>query len=414
MNPKKKKTTTTNRFSSDEEFDVTKIPAFSIPKLFYKQTIDKEYLTIRKLSNYGVKLVNTQGESVESFGIHDDISIRKNLRVIHADEEFSSNIKFVGLEIEHSMNENIWSLRRVKWTLDNMIEYKFDEYVGLKFITYTALEFKMKNHLPEGQEVDQLQVLRNYIIYNCIATFNKTCPLLFKPAHEDASGVEVALLPCSHKALLSLQPEIDIILKTFNKFGLIPTVEHTAIHTHLSHSIFGENREEQRDGLRYFLWFLFYNNYSMSELSNRRFKSSIFADLRYLVAKDAAILMNDMAFKDAFIALKDEVIDGFFENKHVNSNLNVIVNREVRSTTVDKINLDSIEYRWWAATGFTPIVIAYAEFFYAMGEHIRENTRVFHYSENYNMSAFYRYLYNNKEKFKYILQFIDDKFPLND
>lgn len=295
-----------------------------------------------------------------------------------------------------------------------MVEHKFDEYVGLKFITHSALEFKMKNHTPDGQQVDQLQVLRNYIIYNCITVFNKTCPLLFKPAHEDASGVEVALLPCSHKALLALQPEIDMILKTFNKFGLIPTVEHTAIHTHLSHSIFGETREDQRNGLRFFLWFLFHNNYAMSELSNRRFKSSIFADLRYLVAKDAAILMNDMAFKDAFVKLKDEVIDGFFENKHVNSSLNVIINREVRSTSLDTINLDTIEYRWWASTGHTPIVMAYAEFFYAMSEHVRDSVSWNIFSENHSIESFYKFLHKNKDRFKYILEFIDDKFPIYD
>jgi len=421
---KKTKEVKESRFQSAEVTEAikpVKTLCYLFPKHFYTQTIPKELMVARHLSDYDVKLVDNLGNPLNA-DMYSDTAIRKNARIIHKDEEYAFSTPFIGIEIELSLNENIWALRSVKWALDNMIKYKFDKYVNINLLSYDAIKFKMDSRDPD-YPTDDLLILRNYIIYNAIIILNKTCPIFFRPAHEDASGVEICTMPLSQKAYEALVPEFNMIFNLFSKLGFIANVENNGVHTHLSHTVFGKDKESQRVGLKHFLWFIYENDYAMGKLSQRKFQSSLWADVRYLTSKDASMHMDKEEFKKAFVLLKDEILDGFLNNNHINSNLNIIVNQRAKgSSFLNPEYLETIEYRWWATTNKTKMLSAYVEFFYAFSDYLNTFVSInssygFYYTSSandydYTFSSFYKYITANKPNTcSNLIDTIEELFP---
>lgn len=129
----------------------------------------------------------------------------------------------------------------------------------------------------------------------------------------------------------------------------------------------------------------------MCLISNRKFEDSIRADMFYLINEDAPLMTPTHQIRDKFIALKDEMIDNWMENRvSFTPTFNIMINKKPKETpfaSLDKSN-DTVEFRWWASTNKINRFMFNIIFSFRILEFIMESSSL----EDLKFKNFYQYL----------------------
>lgn len=362
----------------------------------YEKLIPRDLITKRKLSNYNVKVIDIRTDEevdIDSITWEEVHKNTKYYRMLSKDEIHSDKIQYIGTEIEMRLNPHIWELRKSKFIIDNIIRYGMDKEHGFKLPSFTGLH----NQLSEvvKQSLNLTIESRNYLIYYLntasIIIFNNTCTGFSRPCHQDGLNIEVSLLPMSEKAYGEMYDEIEYILELYSILGYKGKQDGCGIHTHYSLASLGKNKKEISKSIIKFLWFLYNNPYLMCLISNRKFEDSIRADMFYLINEDAPLMTPTHQIRDKFIALKDEMIENWMENRvSFTPTFNIMINKKPKETPfafLDKSN-DTVEFRWWASTNKINRFMFNIDFSFRILEFIMESSSL----EDLKFKNFYQYL----------------------
>ncbi len=328
----------------------------------HEQLIPEEVFRIRKLEDYEVSLIDISTGETATINTK-----REYLRITAKGEK--PPYYFVGAEIELNLTYDIWGLRETKWKLDNIIKYKLMGKVNL--LSFDACFLNLPESWTSGKgvttmEKNTLRFVRHYIKEATQTLFNTTCPILYKEAHPDATGIECTLIPCTFEAYKLLENEFKQIFETYLHLGYTDLEHGAGVHTYLDYRLFGENKTNQHINIKKFLWFLFHNGYHMSKLSQRLFGDTVASDI-YFMLGDHALIMTEEEIKTTFIGIKDSILESFISGRPIDS-LNLVFNKVAK--TDSELNIQAIEYRWWAATSNYLVFLAYIEFCFAIVEYL--------------------------------------------
>lgn len=338
-------------------------------------------------------------KSVEYTDIQTISKNKKYLRVIGEEEEYSSSLQFIGIEVESRRHPHIYKLRESKWKLDTIISQSLDVLHGYKLESFDLTYNKLNSALKEsiGLTKEGLDYMCYYIHKSTIAIINATCPLLCREAYVDGVNIEVSLLPISEKAYSLIQNELKLLLILLKELNFNSKQVGAGMHTHYSLASLGSNKEEISETIKKFLWFLYYNPYIMCIISNRHFEDSIYADMFYLINEDVALLTPSSTVKSKFMSIKDDMLNRWLEGKvSLVPELNIALNKkpkEAMSTNIEH-SMDTLEFRWWASTNKFKRLWFNIMFSFRLLEFVKKTSNI----DDLTFKNFYQFLIQSKDQ----------------